>query len=59
MSKQNTMYRTKKTVEIVRPTEAEKREDMRVDISFAEFTKAVQSDADVRQTEKPSRERIK
>ena len=46
-----------KTVEIVRPdyqpTEAEKREDMRVDMSFEELTRAVLQDTEINQTEKP------
>ena len=49
--------RKKKVVEVVRPdyqpTEAEKREDMRTGKSFEELTKAVLSDIDVKQTNKP------
>lgn len=48
-----------RTVEIVKPdyqpTEAEKREDMRTGLSFEELTKAVLSDTEIRQTDKPSR----
>ena len=48
-----------RTVEIVKPdyqpTEAEKREDMRTQLSFEELTKAVLQDTDIRQTDKPSR----
>ena len=49
----------KKKVEVVRPdyqpTEAEKREDMRVDLNFEELTKAVLNPVDVEQTDKPKR----
>ena len=44
-------------VEVARPdyqpTEAEKREDMRVGLNFEELTQAVLQDVEVRQTDKP------
>ena len=48
----------RKTAEVVRPdyqpTEAERREDMRVGMSFEELTRDVLTDSDVRQTDKPT-----
>ena len=59
MTKQDTAFRKRKKVEVVRPdyqpTEAEKREDMRVDMSFEELAKAVLQDVEVTQTDKPTR----
>ena len=59
MTKKYTAFPKKKVVEVVRPdyqpTEAEKREDMRTGVSFEELTKAVLSDTEIRQTDKPSR----
>ena len=58
MTKKNTAFRKqKKVVEVARPdyqpTEAEKREDMRVDLNFEELTQAVLRDVEVRQVDKP------
>lgn len=58
MTKQDTAFRKrKKVVEVARPdyqpTEAEKREDMRVGLNFEELTQAVLQDVEVRQTDKP------
>ena len=57
MTKKNTAFPKRKKVEVVRPdyqpTEAEKREDMRTGLSFEELTKAVLSDTEVRQVDRP------
>ena len=57
MTKKDTAFPKKKVVEVVRPdyqpTEAEKREVMRTELSFDELTKALLQETEVRHTEKP------
>lgn len=60
MSKQNTAFQKGKKVEIAKPdfqpSMHAKKEDMRLGLTFEELTKAVLSDTEVKQVDKPNRD---